>query len=364
MAETILKEEERVVFALRSLYKQYGYLPYKMNKFESYDLYASNKDFLVGDGVITFNDTDGKLLALKPDVTLSIIKNTVDDGCKQKVYYNENVYRISGETKQFKEIMQAGLECIGEVDAYDVFETIQLAAGSLCAISENFVLDISHLGILSAVLNDCDAGDKFNREIMRRIGEKNLHETQALCEAYGVSKENTEKLLTVIRSYGDMETVLETLAPICKDGDGKTAFEELQTLSALLKDTRYADRIKVDFSVVNDMKYYNGIVLKGFVDGIPEGLLSGGQYYKLMRRMGKKSRAIGFAVYLDLLDGFQSRKSAFDVDVLVLYDEKTPIETLVQNTKKLIDGGKTVSVQKAKGKLRFAELLDLTGGVQ
>lgn len=161
-----------------------------------------------------------------------------------------------------------------------------------------------------------------------------------------------------------METVLEKLAPICKDGDGKTAFEELQTLSALLKDTRYADRIKVDFSVVNDMKYYNGIVLKGFVDGIPEGVLSGGQYDKLMRRMGKKSRAIGFAVYLDLLDGFQSRKSAFDVDVLVLYDEKTPIETLVQNTKKLIDGGKTVSVQKAKGKLRYAELLDLTGGVQ
>ena len=85
MSETVLKKEERVAIALRSLYKKYGYLPYKMSKFEAYDLYAQNKDFLVGEGVITFTDTDGKLLALKPDVTLSIIKNAGDNGEKQKV---------------------------------------------------------------------------------------------------------------------------------------------------------------------------------------------------------------------------------------------------------------------------------------
>ena len=49
------------------------------------------------------------------------------------------------------------------------------------------------------------------------------------------------------------------------------------------------------------MKYYNGIVFKGFIKGIPTGILSGGQYDKLMEKMGKKSRAIGFAVYLDEL---------------------------------------------------------------
>ena len=91
MSELILKQEERISLALRSLYKTYGYQPYKMSKFEEYDLYVANKEFLVGDGVITFNDTDGKLLALKPDATLSIIKNVPDrNGTSQKVYYNEN----------------------------------------------------------------------------------------------------------------------------------------------------------------------------------------------------------------------------------------------------------------------------------
>ena len=72
--ERLLKNEEKAIFSLRSLYKKYGYMPFKMSKFEEYDLYVRNKDFLVSDRIITFNDTNGKLLALKPDVTLSVSK--------------------------------------------------------------------------------------------------------------------------------------------------------------------------------------------------------------------------------------------------------------------------------------------------
>ena len=48
-----LKYDERAIFALRSLYSKYGYFYYKMSKFEEYDLYVRNKDFLVSDSVIT-----------------------------------------------------------------------------------------------------------------------------------------------------------------------------------------------------------------------------------------------------------------------------------------------------------------------
>ena len=53
-----LKKEEQAVFTLRGLYENYGYSPYKMSKFEEYDLYVRNKDFLISDGVITFTDTE------------------------------------------------------------------------------------------------------------------------------------------------------------------------------------------------------------------------------------------------------------------------------------------------------------------
>ena len=59
---TLLTNEEKAIFNLRSLYEGYGYNRFKMSKFEEYDLYARNKDFLISDSVITFNDADGKLL--------------------------------------------------------------------------------------------------------------------------------------------------------------------------------------------------------------------------------------------------------------------------------------------------------------
>ena len=93
--ESVLQRNERYVYALRELYFRYGFTPYRMSKFEEYDLYARNKDFLVSDNVITFTDTDGKLMALKPDVTLSIIKNSKDEpDVIRKVSYNENVYFV------------------------------------------------------------------------------------------------------------------------------------------------------------------------------------------------------------------------------------------------------------------------------
>ncbi len=362
MSETIVKEEERVAFALRSLYRKYGYLPYKMSKFEAYDLYVANKDFLVGDGVITFNDTDGKLLALKPDVTLSIIKNTADEDGARKVYYHENVYRISGGSKQFKEIPQVGLERIGEIGAYDVFETVKLAAESLAVISPNFVLDISHMGVLTATLDELNMGKAFDREVMRLLAEKNLHETRALCESYGVEEAKMQKLLAIVRAYGDTENTLKVLAPLCESEEAKKAYDELKTLCTLLQACGYGDKIRLDFSVINDMKYYNGIVFKGFVDGVCEGVLAGGQYDKLMSRMGRKAGAIGFAVYLDLLEDFNKRKTEFDIDTLVLYDAQTDLQTLSDTVDSLIKAGKSVRALKNACKARYGEVLDLRKG--
>ncbi len=362
MSNQVLKEEERVALALRALYKSYGYLPYKMGKFEEYDLYVANKEFLVGDGVVTFNDTDGKLLALKPDVTLSIIKKDADEEGKRKVYYNENVYRISAKTKQFKEIMQVGLECLGDVDGYDVYETICLAAESLATVSKNFTLNLSHLGVISALLKETGGGENFAKAITQALTEKNAHEAARLCDEQGIAAASKQKILSLIACYGDMEGALSKLAPLCEKGEAKEAFERLRFLCNLLQKSKYAQNIRLDFSVGGNMRYYNDVVFKGFVDGVAEGVLSGGRYDKLMQSMGKKSGAIGFAVYLDLLEGFNESKPTADVDVLVLYDDSVEIATLISEVEKQIAAGKTVRAQKQTGGVRYLEILDLTGG--
>ena len=362
--ESLLKSDERAVYALRALYKQYGYMPFKMSKFEEYDLYVRNKDFLISDRIITFNDTNGKLLALKPDVTLSIIKNGEDEvGCKQKVYYNENVYRVSGSTHQYKEIMQTGLECIGDIDMYDIFETVSLAAASLELISADFVLDVSHLGVLSALLDESSEDENFRREAAKHIAEKNPHDLMRVCVDYGVDADKAATLGEFIGIYGDMASVIARLESLCVSPVAAKALDELRALYVLLKDTPYAERIHFDFSIVNDMNYYNGIVFKGFLSGICEGVLAGGQYDKLMRKMGRRSGAVGFALYLDLLEGLQDMANEFDVDVLLLYDEGTPMKALVERMNALTADGKLVTAQRAvPSTLRYREVCDMREG--
>jgi len=70
----ILKPQERVSLQLRILYEREGYRKYHMGRFEEYSLYQENRRFLSSEQVITFTDLDGRLLALKPDVTLSIAR--------------------------------------------------------------------------------------------------------------------------------------------------------------------------------------------------------------------------------------------------------------------------------------------------
>lgn len=352
----ILKKDEKAVFALRALYRQYGYSPYKMSKFEPYEYYIQNKDFLVSDRIITFNDTNGKLLALKPDVTLSIIKNGEDvPGCKQKVYYNENVYRVSENTRQFKEIMQAGLECIGDIDLYDIFEAVSLAAQSLALISDDFVLQISHLGILSAVLDKISPDQSFRQKVIGCMKSKNRHDLSRICQQYGV--EDT-RLMTLIGAYGARSEVLKQLETLdC----GQEVLQELKELSELLDQLPWGDQIIFDFSAVSNMNYYNGIVFQGFLSGICESVLAGGQYNKLMQKLERRAGAVGFAVYLDLLEQLPAEKAEFDVDVLLLYDANTDKMAVAKVVAELTGQGKTVSAQKSiPQKLRYRQLLKLS----
>ena len=338
---------------LRALYKKYGFTRYKMSKFEEYDLYVRNKSFLISDNVITFTDTDGKLMALKPDVTLSIVKN--NRGEEQKVYYDESVYRISNHT--YKEIRQIGLERIGDIDTYAIYETLALAVKSLELVSDDFVLDVSHMGVISAIMDELKVPESARGEIIECIGEKNPHGIRALCESLGIDKAGADVLCKLATTYGEYKEVSEWLSLVVKGDMGKKAIAEMNTVLGLLGDM--GDKIRVDFSVVNDMSYYNGFVFKGFINGVPAGVLSGGQYDKLMERMGKKAGAIGFAVYPDQLLELMTARPEYDVDTVVLYGENADLCELKRAVDDMTDKGESVLVvKKIPEKLHYKKLVE------
>lgn len=299
--ESILKFEEQAIFTLRSLYSKHGYHRFKMSKFEEYDLYSKNKDFLVSDGVITFNDVGGKLLALKPDVTLSIIKNSKGQkGILEKYYYNENVYRISETSQTYKEIMQTGIECIGDVTEKEVFEVVLLAMKSLETVSGDFALNLCHIGLILAMLQENAVCEDDRAAVFTAIKDKNSGELEKL-----LSTEQFQNLKCLTDTFGDFKSTLTAIKEHSFSESVKEYLSELESVCIKLENEGYGDKIQIDFSIADFGGYYSGIVFKGFINGVASRVISGGQYDKLMKRMGKNSSALGFAVYLDTLERIQ-----------------------------------------------------------
>ena len=351
--DQIWRNEEQAVFALRGLYQRYGYAPYKMSQFEEYDLYVRNKDFLVSDKIITFSGEGGKLMALKPDVTLSIVKNAPEaPGVVQKVYYSENVYR------DYREIMQAGLECVGDLTEYDIAEAVLLAVKSLDILGGRYVLDISHMGLLAAVLERCGFDRGMQKQAMGCLRQKNTHDLKTLC---GENQAAWETLQAISACRGGAEA-LEALMPYLTGEAELAAVRELKALLEILAQSGYEDKVRLDFSVSNDLGYYSGVVFRGYLEGIPESVLSGGQYDKLPRKMGRKSRAIGFAVYVDLLQELNREANPFDVDTFILHDGAVSLTELTKTAEAAAkDGSVLVATALPKGR-SWKNLIDLRGG--
>ena len=268
-----LRPEEIAALKLRGLYSDYGYSFYRMSRFEEYDFYADKKDFLISKAVLTFTDADGKLMALRPDVTLSIIRHIRNTDGVQKFFYDEKIYRVPRNSSTFREIPQAGIECIGSLTAEDLAEVLELAILSLhtAAKGRKCILDVSHAGLMDSVLPE------HNRlEILKCFAEKNIHGLKAL--------NAPDEVIRLAAIEGRPSEV-----------KGVAGLEVLDSLS------KYDDEIRIDFSAVNNLNYYNGIVFRGFIEGVSESVLSGGQYDNLMAMMGHKGvKAAGFAVNLDL----------------------------------------------------------------
>ena len=357
MNEQATRFTEKVLRNLSSLYGSFGYSRYKMSKFEEYDLYARNKDFLISDSVITFTDTNGKLMALKPDVTLSIVKNSTDTpGVLQKVYYNENVYRVTKGAQSFKEIAQTGLECLGAIDSYSICEVLTLAAESLNCISTDCILEVSHLGVLSSVLDAVGLEGKDKSQALKLIGEKNVHELTSLCAAAGVSDENMGLLKALVLAKGTPKKVLPEMKELLQGIVDTQPIDSLMEITDALRD----ESLRVDFSLVNDLRYYNGIVFKGFVGGLPSAVLSGGQYDKLMQKLGRKTGAIGFAVYMDMLERLEKPEGSLDVDAILLYDKTASVSEITCQVKRLTAEGMRVLAQPdVPAGVRYGKLLKL-----
>ena len=289
-----MTEEEKLIFTLRSMWRDRGYTSYKVSQAEEYDFYVRNKEFLDNREIITFTDRDGVLMALKSDVTLSLVKKMKDADTVKRVMYNEKIYRIPQFSSSFREIEQTGLECLGPLTTENIVEVASLALSSLGKIGGRCCLTLSHMGIINSVLEGVEDGmrDEIISLVKRRKSEELVRT--------GEKDERAQRACSLFVSLLDSRLTSSELCSLMRKYNlDSAAVDELEAVISSLGE----ENVVFDFSSLGAFGYYNGIIIKGFVEGFNRPVLQGGEYSLLLRRMNRNiSRAVGFAIYMDEIE--------------------------------------------------------------
>lgn len=357
-----MTKDESVNLSLESLFEAYGYRKFKMRKFETYALYEEFKSFLISEYILTFSSPEGKLMALRPDVTLSIVKNTrADELHSDKVFYRENVYRMDRHTKEYREIPQAGVEMIGNIDSAATLEIIRMAKQSLELIDPISILCLSHMGVAEGILEALQANDEERQLILQCLRTQNVHDLVALVGNREPRTGWFDDLSIALTSRGSYEETLSICRRISINARMNEALDELEFIGNTLTEMSMSEGIRLDFTMQSDLNYYNGILMQGYVEKYPGIILTGGRYDRLLTKFRKNLSALGFALNLSDLNSCYPNPPEYDAEVLLLYSSSNSLTDVLQKADTLRKEGKRVHLATVAPKgFTAKEIVDLS----
>lgn len=348
VATEILDRDDKLRIEMSALFKRYGYDRYRTAKFDSYEVYRRNKDYIGDESIVTLTGADGRLMALRPDVTLGIVSN--HDGVSSKKYfYDENVFRRD-KRGEYREIRQVGVELIGGKGAYPEYETVALAIRAMELIGEQYILSVGNIDVVERAMSELELSGEKREKVRACIRAKAIHELKRLLG------EDGRTLIELVSTEGEWRSALKRVRAIMPGAESELC--ALETLMTALEESSLAGSVRLDFSLVNDFRYYNGVVFTGFVRGVPSAVLTGGRYDNMMKRLCRGEAAIGFALDFDLISSLPKREGG--CDTLIVYAD-APVEAVAAAVEKCVAAGERVlAVAEDDGSVRAKRRIYLT----
>ena len=365
-----LNKKEKFIYKLRNLLEDYGYKNISVNLLEDYESYKGSH-LIKDENILKLIHPNGKLYALRPDMTIPIAKRFALEGKKEelshKVYYNDSVFRI--EQKSFNslsEMQQIGVEALGVKDKIIDFEILTLAKEILSEINDTYHIDLSHSGILDKLFNLGTFTKEEKEIILAHISKREKSDLEKFLGKNDSKVEIKESLVKLLSLNGSYEKVMEEF----KKDKFLNTFEDIIEDLSEFKDYLdvYGIKVDLDFSLSSNLKYYTGIIFKGYVPNIAEAVLTGGRYDKLSKTFGKDMGAIGFGVNLtEILQGFEEGNRPRGAIVFYEDQDKALIEVIknLRESKGLVRLEKNIDLSETlykKLKFEYDQVLEYKNG--
>lgn len=305
---------------LHEIFKKSGYCEFITPGLEFYDVFNLNSSYFPQENLYKLTDSKGRLLVLRPDSTMPIARAVAtrlkDATLPLRIFYNQNVYRTEPSLKgRSVEIGQTGIELIGSQMKTADLEVISMAAAALKACGLNFSLEIGNIGVFKELVSRLEVSEREKEYIRQLIETKNFPALNDMLDSIG-SGNVTEALKKLPALFGG-EEVFEKAKKVMPDEKITEILDELKEIYKDVSDICGNDiEITVDLGLVNKTDYYTGLIIKGYLQGHGDEVLSGGRYNKLISEFGYDIPAVGFAVNVDAIAKVAS-KNANEIKVPV-----------------------------------------------
>lgn len=305
---------------LHEIFKKSGYCEFITPGLEFYDVFNLNSSYFPQENLYKLTDSKGRLLVLRPDSTMPIARAVAtrlkDATLPLRIFYNQNVYRTEPSLKgRSVEIGQTGIELIGSQMKTADLEVISMAAAALKACGLNFSLEIGNIGVFKELVSRLEVSEREKEYIRQLIETKNFPALNDMLDSIG-SGNVTEALKKLPALFGG-EEVFEKAKKVMPDEKITEILDELKEIYKDVSDICGKDiEITVDLGLVNKTDYYTGLIIKGYLQGHGDEVLSGGRYNKLISEFGYDIPAVGFAVNVDAIAKVAS-KNANEIKVPV-----------------------------------------------
>ena len=309
------------------IYKQSGFSRVDTPTIENYDLIATVNSSIKQENMYKLTDNTGRLMALRPDNTTPMARVVAtklqNAGLPQKLYYNQNIYRINGDySGKRNQILQSGIELIGAPGLKGDLLCIMTALESLKSLGLKYKLEIGHAGFFNSIIDSYGLSDEKDAELRKIVDAKRYVKYQS-----GNSGEFDDRIRKLPQLFGGAEIFDKAHEVSAGISEAENALKYVEKLYKILVDAGYGEYIMLDLDIVPKFDYYTGVLFRGYIDQAGEPVLKGGRYDKLLSTFGYDVPATGFAINLcAAADALMKSGMMLDprpTDVIVHYDENS-----------------------------------------
>ena len=328
---------------------KWGYTEIITPTIEYYQTINSGFQNLKEEEVYKFFDAKGRILVLRPDMTVPIAR-VVATKFKEidrpiRFRYCADVFRLHKSFGGRKnEYTDCGIELIGLNSEESDLEILTTALETLEVLGDTkFKLEIGNIDFFNSAIKDLNLDDEKKEKLASLIDKKSLKALEDYLEDLNISAEYKKFLNELPLLFGGIE-VIEKAKKYAFNDELKNSLGYLEGICLNLKELGYDDIITFDLAMVPRLNYYTGIIFRGFVDGVGATVLSGGRYDKLISTFGRDYPAVGFSINLDtLLSVLEIETNSSNVRSIIYYGKDKKIEAL-KKAKKLREEGNIVEL--------------------